>query len=173
AVGSRSASRRLCPRPTTAPSWTTTAPTGTSPCGNAVRASPSASSMKRSSSAGRGTLDTEVLMQHRRVVAQCVCFSFEHDSSLVHDVHALRDTKRQGHILLDQQDRDAARTQLLQHSAKLLHELRRQSFGGLVEDEQSRITKQRARDRDDLLLATRECGPATRQQRWDRREQLA
>src|ERR1039457_4489847 len=49
AVGSPSLSRAFRPRAITNPSFTTAAPTGTSPCGRARRAAPRASRMNRSS----------------------------------------------------------------------------------------------------------------------------
>src|SRR6266446_3962520 len=59
-------------------------------------------------------------------------------------------------ILLDDQDRRTALAYILQRADDLLYDQRRETFGWLVEHEQRWVEQERTRNRQHLLLATRE-----------------
>src|SRR3989442_3939163 len=100
-----------------------------SPWPSAARASPSASSMKRSSSVTRGRLDTEVLVQDAGLGAKALRFALEHDASLAHHVDALGDAEREREVLLDEEDRHAGPAQLREDVAHLFDQAGRVAFG--------------------------------------------
>jgi hypothetical protein len=75
---------------------------------------------------------------------------------VAHDQDAVRDPQGDRQLLLDQQDRQAAPGDLLQEVGDLMHQLRRQPFGRLVDHDQRRIAHQGAADRQHLLLAARQ-----------------
>jgi hypothetical protein len=60
------------------------------------------------------------------------------------------------HVLVDHQDRLAARAQRPEAAPDLLAHQRRQPLGRLVEDQQARLGDQGAADREHLLLAAGE-----------------
>src|SRR5258706_9213217 len=65
-------------------------------------------------------------------------------------------------ILLDQEDGKPFRLESRDGVADLLHDHRREAFGRLVEQQQSRPGAQNAADREHLLLATGELGALAR-----------
>src|SRR5438045_9048113 len=81
--------------------------------------------------------------------------------SFLEQPEVARDTAREAELLLDQEQRDAGLAiEREQDVANLVHEVRLNSLGRLVEDQQRWLDHQRARDRELLLLATRELAPA-------------
>ena len=73
---------------------------------------------------------------------------FEQIGAIDHAQHLL-------HVLLDDQDRQPAGANPLHQFEHLLHHDRRETRGGLVEQQQFRVRHQRAADRAHLLLAAR------------------
>src|SRR5882757_1328253 len=73
--------------------------------------------------------------------------------ALLHDVDALARFKRQRHILLDQQDRDALAMQRIDDLVNLRDHAGHQPFGRLVEQDDLRLQHHGTRDGEHLLLA--------------------
>ena len=96
----------------------------------------------------------------------------EHDGALVHDVDALRDARGESEVLLHEQERESALAQADQSVADLRDELWSEALRRFVQQEQHRIAKQRASDRDHLLFATGQLITAVRQPPLERREEL-
>src|ERR1039457_1006192 len=94
-----------------------------------------------------GPLDLVVVQERLRVAL--------HDDAAGPDhIAAMRDAKRLVQVLLDEQDRDAARVDPLDHIEHLGHELRRDAPCRLVEHQQARLRHQAASDGQRLLLAS-------------------
>ena len=72
---------------------------------------------------------------------------------MAHDQAAVGDAQGHREFLLNQQHRHAAPAQHHQKIRHLGDQLRRKTLGGFVHDEQVRVTHQRARQRQHLLLA--------------------
>ena len=73
---------------------------------------------------------------------------------MAHDQAAVGDAQRHREFLLDEQHRHAAFAQHHKEIRHLRDQLRCQTFGGFVDDEQVRVAHQRARQRQHLLLTT-------------------
>ena len=70
----------------------------------------------------------------------------------------VRDRGREAEVLLDQQHGEAARLDLADGAADLLHDDRRETFGRLVQQQHLGTGAQDAGDRQHLLLAARQLG---------------
>src|SRR5829696_9510336 len=87
---------------------------GVAPVGESAPASPG----------GRGwLLHLQPLLAHAGVGAQIRGRAFEDDAAVAHDVEALRDRERDGELLLDEEDGDAAPGDLRQEPADALDHL--------------------------------------------------
>ena len=113
---------------------------------------------------GPGALPAHDTPRKRRLMSSSAASSrrraMVHNLALAHDVHAVGHAEGQGDILLDEQDAEPFALQAHQHAADLAHDDRRQTLGGLVEEEELRIGHQGARHGQHLLLAARERAPA-------------
>src|SRR5437879_4751832 len=86
----------------------------------------------------------------------------EDDRALIHDEDALPDPRGEPKVLLDEEERESGRAHLREYFADLLHELRCETLRRLVEEKHRRISHERARDGEHLLLAARELVAARR-----------
>src|SRR6185503_13499698 len=101
-------------------------------------------------------LNTEIVVQLLDIRLQLGIGELVDDTSVFHDVVAIRNGRCEAEILFDEQD---GKTLLLERAdslADLLDDDRREPFGRLVEQEQPRPGAQDARDREHLLLAAGE-----------------
>src|ERR1700680_2996067 len=94
--------------------------------------------------------DFQPLLAHPLVGCEVARRALEHDAPVAHHIDAVRDLERDGELLLDQQDRDAALRDLLQQLAHQLHQHRRQALGGLVHHDEVGIAHERTADREHL-----------------------
>src|SRR6188474_185793 len=78
------------------------------------------------------------------------------DAAVVNDCHAVAEELRLIHVVRRQENRSAARPELIEQRPQLTARLRVEAGGRLVEEQQIRIAGDRARKRETLLLATRE-----------------
>src|SRR5476651_2128845 len=78
------------------------------------------------------------------------------DDALFHEINALARLQGQGHVLLDQQDRDALAMQRIDDLVNLRDHARHQPFGRLVEQDDLGLQHHGARNRQHLLLAARQ-----------------
>src|SRR5262249_42256867 len=101
-------------------------------------------------------LHTEILLKLRQAGVETVGGNLVHDTSAVHHVMAVRDGRRELQILLHEENRESLGLQLADGRPDLLDDDRRQSLGGLVEEQQARPGAEDAADRQHLLLAPRE-----------------
>src|SRR5207249_8795223 len=79
-----------------------------------------------------------------------------YDTPFFDDVVAVGEAREGLDVLVDDEDRQAARLELSKAGPDLGAHERRQPFGGFVEDEQSRVGHQGTPDGEHLLLAARE-----------------
>src|SRR5712691_9015797 len=82
--------------------------------------------------------------------------AFGGDAALLEHVGARGDLERERRVLLDEQNGDAARVDLLDHAEHSEHYRRGETERGLIEQEQARLRHERAPDREHLLLAAGE-----------------
>src|SRR5947199_1318747 len=101
-------------------------------------------------------LDTEVSRLRLRISRKLGGAASMHDTALAHDKDHVRVPQRKGKLLLDEKDRCARLLERRNGTAELAHHHRRQSLGRLVHQQQRRISDQRARCREHLLLAAAE-----------------
>src|SRR5438132_1691258 len=81
----------------------------------------------------------------------------QRDRAVDHDIAAMSELERMKGVLLDQEDRDpVARVEVAHDGKNLLRDQRRETERGLVEQQETRPSHERARDREHLLLAARE-----------------
>src|SRR5581483_9668927 len=80
----------------------------------------------------------------------------KHDAPGVEDVRAVGESDRTRGRLLDEEDRATFRSQLLERLEDEIDHERRKTERRLVEQDQSRPADQRPRDRELLLLPSRE-----------------
>src|SRR4029079_16752271 len=92
------------------------------------------------------------------------------DVSVVDDVDPLGEGERCREVLLDQYDRLTGGRKLATGLDQRAHDHRRETFEGLVEQDDLRTAYQGACDREHLLLAPREIGTAARAPFLDPRE---
>src|SRR2546427_12353316 len=78
------------------------------------------------------------------------------DLALLEDVVRVGDPRQRAHVLVDQQERLAARLEPLDAAPDLGPDQRGEPLGRLVQDEQARVRHQGAPDREHLLLSPRE-----------------
>src|SRR5581483_2771529 len=100
--------------------------------------------------------DFQPLLAHGVIGAQILRRAFKHDMAVAHDVETMRNIQRDRQLLLDEQNRYAARRNALEQAAHQLHHLRRQALGRLVHHDQFRIAHERAADGEHLLFAARQ-----------------
>src|SRR5262249_3092546 len=100
---------------------------------------------------------TEIARLQVLALVQLLRRALEHDDALVHDRQAIDQFERQPEILLDEQDRLAFAAQRADRVCHHFDNHRRQSFGRLVHQQEPRVRKQSARDRQHRLLAARQC----------------
>ena len=86
-----------------------------------------------------------------------------HDAALVEHDRVVRDAAHDAEVLLDEQDGRELR-EPFEHVCHLGHERGREALRRLVDEQDAVVVQQRARDREHLLLASREraralCGP--------------
>src|SRR6267143_821790 len=79
--------------------------------------------------------------------------AFGGDAALLEHVGARGDLERERRVLLDEEHRDAARVDPLDHVEHGEHYRRGETERGLVEQEQARLRHERTPDREHLLLA--------------------
>src|SRR5207302_1052958 len=89
------------------------------------------------------------------------------DATQVHHVGAIGEPQRAECVLLDEQHRDALSLELGQRVEDALHDHRRESERRFIEQQQTRLSQKRARDREHLLFPA---GKPSREQRhaWHR-----
>src|SRR5262245_31258561 len=92
-----------------------------------------------------------------------------HDAPLLEAVVGVGEPREGPDVLVDEQDRQALCLQAFDAPPDLGADQRRQSFRGLVEDEQAGIGHERAAQGQHLLLATRELAPHVALARGERR----
>src|SRR4029434_8187051 len=90
------------------------------------------------------------------IVAQFGSAAFEDDASLAHHVQPVRNSQRDRELLLDRSEEHAARGDLQEQPAHLVHEQWCETLGRLVHHDEIGIAHQRPADRQHLLLAARE-----------------
>src|SRR5690242_10382821 len=78
------------------------------------------------------------------------------DAALVYEGDAARDMGGEAHLMSDDQHRHALRREALHHLEHLADQLRIERRGGLVEQHEARLHRQRPGDCDALLLAAGE-----------------
>ena len=86
----------------------------------------------------------------------CAGGPFLEDRSRVEEADPVRDVAREAHLVRRDHHRHAARGELADHVEHLGHELRVERARDLVEQEQLGLHRERAHDRDALLLPARE-----------------
>src|SRR5262245_55146641 len=95
-------------------------------------------------------------MADRLVLAELAGGTVVPDLPLLEHVHAVGEIEREPDVLLGEQDRQPMGFELPDLLLQVLDDERREPLRRLVEQKQLRITHQRARDREHLLLAARE-----------------
>src|SRR5690348_978913 len=95
----------------------------------------------------------EIGLAHALVVQELGAGAGEDDTPVLEHVSAARDLERDGDVLLDEQDGDAALVQHMDGMQHLLHDERREAKRGLVEHDELRRAHQAAADGEHLLLA--------------------
>ena len=107
------------------------------------------------------------------VVRQLVHGAGRDVSASIEHAEVLAHAPRERQLLLDEQDRQAALlVQADQHVADLMHDVRLDAFGRLVEDQEPRSEHERASDRELLLLAAGERAGVPTAELMQDREQL-
>src|SRR5687767_11427416 len=109
----------------------------------------------------------EVLMLHVGAGAQLHRRPVPHHAALFEHVVMIGQAGQRLHVLVDQEDRQAAALEPLEARPDLVTDERGQALGRLVEDQQHRIGHERPADRQHLLLAAGERaaeGPGARSQ---------
>src|SRR5688572_20685063 len=84
------------------------------------------------------------------------------DAAVVDDRHAVAEELRLLHVVRRQQNRSAARPELIEQRPQLTSRLRVEAGGRLVQEQQIRFAGERARKRETLLLAARELADTAR-----------
>src|SRR5271163_1204960 len=98
----------------------------------------------------------EMAIHDRRVRPEFRARAAPYDASLFQHRVTIGDAQQRADVLVDDEDRFAARFQSCEASPDLGADQRGESFRGFVEDQQLRIGHQRAPDRQHLLFAARE-----------------
>ena len=94
-----------------------------------------------------------------------------HDAAALENDHALGDVEHEIEVLLDDQHRQAMlAAQLRERRADLLHDGRLDALTRLIQQQQPWVGNERAREGEDLLLATRERAAAAVEQCFQPRE---
>src|SRR5690348_5887659 len=75
------------------------------------------------------------------------------DPTLDHDGDPIGDFLRELHVLLDQEDRDAALAEASDHPRQLAHNERREALARLIEQQHFWVADEGASERQHLLLA--------------------
>src|SRR4029450_8651823 len=86
--------------------------------------------------------DFQPFLAYRAIVAQIGSAAFEDDASLAHHVQPVRNSQGDRELLLDQQDRHAARGDLQEQPAHLVHEQWGETLGRLVDHDEIGIAPQ-------------------------------
>src|SRR5438128_9388488 len=100
-------------------------------------------------------LHPEELEPELRVRVERARGALPDDRAVADHVRPVRERERQVGVLLDQQDRRRA-PQLAQHGPHHLHDRRRQTLEGLVEQQEVHVAHERAGDRQELELTARQ-----------------
>src|SRR2546425_5190179 len=100
-------------------------------------------------------LDAQLLTGHR-TLPQLRRRGREHDRSLLHNIAAVAHGQGHSRVLLDEEHRDAEALELCDHVADEADERGGESLRGLVHQDQPCPRHHHARDREHLLLASRE-----------------
>ena len=104
--------------------------------------------------------DTQLHLQpfltHRSVSLEIGGSAYKHDATVAHDVKAVRNTRRNRQLLLNQQNRNIAFSNPLEQRAETLNHLWRETFGRFVDHDEVRIEHQCTADGEHLLLADRQ-----------------
>src|SRR3979411_2692304 len=119
-----------------------------------------------------GKSDSKKLVNARPVRLERGIGNHVHHASVLDDVVPVRHGLRAAEILLDQQDGEALLLEPRDGASDLLHDHRREPFGGLVEQQQARAGAQYAPDRQHLLLSAGELGALAAQALPEVRKQL-
>ena len=121
-------------------------------------------------------LDAKVSPLERVVVAERADHALVDDLPTFHHVDAIGDGERQSQVLLCDQDRHTyLSSQPADQLRKAAHHLRRQAFGGFVQEQETRARHQRPSDREHLLLAAGQSAPRAgraQRQNLEQRENL-
>src|SRR5678816_1822493 len=115
---------------------------------------------------------SQVTLPDRRVPVELGRAAGPGDPAFLEDDMPVGELDQALHVLVDHQDRLAARAQRGETVPDLLAHHRRQALGGLVEDQEARLGHERAADRQHLLLAARELVAHVRAPLVKTREQL-
>jgi hypothetical protein len=127
--------------------------------GNTARFAPPSCSrdLCAAGAAGGRLITDQQAMQQARAVEQRPAVTPVHDPAAIEDDRMLGERQRDPRVLLDHDDRHAGvGPQRADHADQVLGDDRRQPLERLVEQQQPRVGHQRARDRQHLLLATRQ-----------------
>src|SRR5207249_8831063 len=100
--------------------------------------------------------DPEIPRLDLFVAPELVGPGFVDDLALAHEIDAVGDAEREGQVLLDEEDRGAAGFEPGEDPSELAHEDWRQTFRGLVHQENVGVADQRAPAGEHLLLAAGE-----------------
>src|SRR5437867_3749285 len=98
----------------------------------------------------------EVRLLDVRALLQRLAGAVQHDAAVLDHVAAVAERQGARNVLLDQQDRRAARVDRAQVLEDQLHHDGRQAQAGLVEQQQRRLRHQATADGAHLLLAARQ-----------------
>src|SRR5882672_5411638 len=101
-------------------------------------------------------LEAEIGLPNPIVVEKLLAGAAHDDAPVLQHIGAARDLEREGDVLLDQEDGEAALVQDADGMQYLLHDQRREAERGLVEHDQLGVAHQAAADGEHLLLAAGE-----------------
>src|SRR6185312_14743192 len=105
--------------------------------------------------------DAEIVVQFLDIRVQFDVSELVDDTSIFHDVVAVRNGRGEAEILLNQKDGESLRLERADGLADLLDDDGREAFRRLVEEQQACTGAQDAPDRQHLLLAAGELGALT------------
>src|SRR6516165_12443773 len=116
-------------------------------------------------------LDTEMSMQHFRMLAEHLSWTSIDDVAVIDDVHAVREAERCPDVLLDDHDRLTGLGKPAAGGEQLSHDDGREPLEGFIQQQNFGFAQERTCDRQHLLLAAGQVCAATMlaiPQAWER-----
>src|SRR5690348_16777600 len=104
--------------------------------------------------------NSQKLMQQFPIALNILRAALEADTSLVENVVSVGDRERHVNVLLDHENRNTHVLDPAEDVYDFAHDQGGQPFRRLVQNQQRRVQQKRAGDREHLLLAARQLGPA-------------